>query len=294
MKTSSSAQLNQAPVIVAGASGYLGQHILTELRERGIPFKALVRNPAKIKIPLQPHEIIKAEATKPESLKGVLNEASTIISTLGITRQKDGLSYQDVDYQGNLNLLKEAEAAGLKRFIYVSVFNAHQLKGLKIIDAKEAFVKELEASQISSLIIRPNGFFSDMSDFLQMAAKGKVYLFGDGHYKLNPIHGADLAEFIVDNLHSTDLELNVGGPDLLSQNEIAALALDANYKDLKIVHLPDWFRRFIIWSLRTFTSSKVYGPYEFFLTAMSIHNAAPRFGKHRLYQHFQKEVQSQK
>ena len=294
MKTSSSAQLNQAPVIVAGASGYLGQHILTELRERGIPFKALVRNPDKIRPHLYPHEIIKAEATKPETLKAQLNGAHTIISTLGITRQKDGLSYQDVDYQGNLNLLKEAEAAGLERFVYVSVFNAHQLSGLKIIDAKEDFVKALQASKLQSLVIRPNGFFSDMSDFLQMAAKGKVYLFGDGHYKLNPIHGADLAEFIVDNLKSPDQELNVGGPDLLSQNEIAALALDANYKDLKIVHLPDWLRRFIIWSLRTFTSSKVYGPYEFFLTAMSIHNAAPRFGKHRLYEHFQKEVQSQK
>lgn len=292
MKTNSSAQLNQAPVIVAGASGYLGQHILTELRERGIPFKALVRNPAKIKIPLQAHEVIKAEATKPESLKGVLKGAKMIISTLGITRQKDGLSYQDVDYQGNLNLLKEAEAAGVKRFVYVSVFNAHQLGGLKIIDAKEAFVKELGKSPVKGLVIRPNGFFSDMSDFLQMAAKGKVYLFGDGHFKLNPIHGADLAEFIVDNLQSEDSELNVGGPDLLSQNEIAALALDANYKDLKIVHLPDWLRRLIVWILRRFTSAKVYGPYEFFLTAMSMHNAAPRFGKHRLYQHFQKEVQN--
>jgi len=294
MKTSSSAQLNQAPVIVAGASGYLGQHILTELRERGIPFKALVRNPDKIRLHLSPHEIIKAEATKPETLKAQLNGAQTIISTLGITRQKDGLSYRDVDYQANLNLLKEAQAAGLERFVYVSVFNAHQLSGLKIIDAKEDFVKALQASTLQSLVIRPNGFFSDMSDFLQMAAKGKVYLFGDGHYKLNPIHGADLAEFIVDNLKSPDQELNVGGPDLLSQNEIAALALDANYKDLKIVHLPDWLRRFIIWSLRTFTSSKVYGPYEFFLSAMALHNAAPRFGKHRLYEHFQKEVQSQK
>ncbi|WP_421753313.1 SDR family oxidoreductase [Croceimicrobium sp.] len=279
-----------APIIVAGASGYLGQHILHELKDRGIPFKALVRNPEKLKIKLKAEQIIKAEATQAESLKGVMDGASMIISSLGITRQKDGLSYWDVDYQANVNLLKEAEAAGLQKFVYVSVFNAHLLKGIQIIEAKEAFVKELQQSSISSQVIRPTGYFSDMADFLQMAAKGKVYLFGDGHCKLNPIHGADLAEFIVNSLSSKAEELNVGGPDLLSQNEIAALALDAYYKELKIVHLPDGLRKLIIASLKLFTSAKFYGPYEFFLSAMALHHAAPRFGHRRLYQFFQEEV----
>ena len=53
-------------------------------------------------------------------------------------------------------------------------------------------------------IIRPNGFFSDMKDFLEMANGGRVYLFGNGQYKLNPIHGSDLAEAILDNNHATN------------------------------------------------------------------------------------------
>lgn len=280
----------QGPVIVAGASGYLGQHILNELKQRGIPFKALVRNPGKIKIPLKPDEIILAEATDPQSLVGVMDDAGMIISSLGITRQKDGLTYWDVDYQANLNLLNEAERAGLQKFVYVSVFNAHKLRGLKIIEAKEHFVRELQASKMPSLVVRPNGFFSDMGDFLDMAAKGKVYLFGDGHYKLNPIHGADLAQFIVEAIPSAEAELSVGGPDVLSQNEIAALALDACYKKLRIVHLPDWIRRLIIFLLRRLSSSKFYGPYEFFLSAMAMDNSAPKYGEHRLYAFFQDKV----
>ncbi len=31
-----------------------------------------------------------------------------------------------------------------------------------------------------------------MADFLKMAKGGKVYLFGDGKLKLNPIYGKDL------------------------------------------------------------------------------------------------------
>ena len=95
--------------------------------------------------------------------------------------------------------------------------------------------------------MRPNGFFSDMKDFLEMAKKGTVYLFGHGNFKLNPISGSDLAEVCVDQISSEDKEVIVGGPDILSQNELAELALKAWNKKIKIIHLPDWIRKFIIW-----------------------------------------------
>jgi len=136
------------------------------------------------------------------------------------------------------------------------------------------------------LIVRPNGFFSDMKDFLDMARKGKVYLFGNGAYKLNPIHGADLAKAIIESLDAREHELVIGGPDILTHNEIAELALQACKKPVKVVHLPDWIRRWTIRITRTFTSSKTYGPIEFFLTMMAQDNIAPRYGVHRLQSFF--------
>jgi uncharacterized protein YbjT (DUF2867 family) len=82
-----------------------------------------------------------------------------------------------------------------------------------------------------------------MGDFLKMAKGGRIYLFGDGKLKLNPIHGKDLAKVVVDSIDQNEQEINVGGPDLFSQNEIAELALKACGKPVKIVHLPDWIRR---------------------------------------------------
>ena len=49
-------------------------------------------------------------------LKGCRSGIDTVISTLGITRQKDGLTYLDVDYQANLNLLNEACESGSSTF----------------------------------------------------------------------------------------------------------------------------------------------------------------------------------
>lgn len=280
-------------VLVAGSTGYLGKHILRELENRGISFKAIARNPGKLP-DLDQEQILKAEVTDPSSLLGICEGFDVVISTVGITRQKNGFTYMDVDYQANLNLLREAQKAGVQKFIYISAINGDKMRHLKIFEAKEGFVDELKESGIDYTVLRPNGFFSDMGDFLEMAKRGRVYLFGDGKYRLNPIHGADLAEVVLDSIASKEKEITVGGPDVLTQNEIAALALDSWYKDVKITHLPDWTRKLTISLLRTFTSSKTYGPIEFFMTAMAMNNVAPRYGTHRLYEFFQKEVEKQK
>jgi uncharacterized protein YbjT (DUF2867 family) len=86
----------------------------------------------------------------------------------------------DVDYQANMNLLQDARKSGVNKFIYVSVLNGANLRHLKICDAKERFVEGLKASGMDYGIIRPNGIFSDMADFLEMARKGRIYLFGKG------------------------------------------------------------------------------------------------------------------
>ena len=55
-----------------------------------------------------------------------------VISTVGIIRQKDGLTYMDVDYQANANLIDAAKQNGVEKFIYVSALNGDQLRHLKI------------------------------------------------------------------------------------------------------------------------------------------------------------------
>jgi uncharacterized protein YbjT (DUF2867 family) len=278
-------------ILIAGATGYLGKHLIAELQERQLPFQAIARNPQKLEhFQLPAEALIRAEVTQPATLRGQLTGIDTLISTVGITRQKDGLTYMDVDYQANLNLLEEAQRAGIRKFIYISAINGRQMRHLKIMAAKERFVDALMASGLDYQIVRPNGFFSDMIDFLDMARGGRVYLFGHGNYKLNPIHGRDLAKTIIDEMNSAATELEVGGPDIFTQNEIAVLALKAAGRPPKILHLPDWSRRLLIWLMRTFTSSKTYGPYEFFLTMMAQDNIAPRYGVERLEHFFRKEA----
>jgi uncharacterized protein YbjT (DUF2867 family) len=277
-------------VLLAGATGYLGRYITQELLSRNLETKIIVRDKHKVKFDAPNLEIIEAEVTKPETLDNLFNGVDVVISTVGITRQKDGLTYMDVDYQVNKNLIDEAKKSGVQKFIYISVLNGEKLRQLKICEAKEKLGDYLKSSGLDYSIIRPNGFFSDMGDFLKMAKRGKVYLFGDGKLKLNPIHGEDLAKVVVDTINQDAKEINIGGPDMLSQNDIAELALKAYSKPIKIIHLTDWIRKFTLWTVRTFTSSKTYGPIEFFMTTMVIDMQAPQYGKLKLEDFFNEQT----
>ncbi len=281
-------------VLVAGATGYLGQYLVKELKKRGFWVRVLIRKEAQKSKFRDVDDFFVGQVTEPDSIKGITNNIDWVFSSIGITRQKDGLTYMDVDYQGNSNLLKEALLDKVEAFQYISAINGDKLRQLKIFEAKEKFVDELKSSGIRYCVLRPNGFFSDMKDFLTMAKGGRVYLFGDGKLKLNPIHGEDLAKVCVDKMITGVNEESVGGVDIFTQNELAELALKAWEKPLKISHLPDWTRRFTIWVLRTFTSSKIYGPIEFFLTAMAYDNIANQYGTNHLEDFFKLEVKTMK
>lgn len=276
-------------ILLAGATGYLGKYLLRELISRGYNTKAIARNSKKIENELTNSnllEVINAEVTKIDSLNGCCENVDTIISTVGITKQKDGLTYMDVDYKANMNLLEEAQKSGVKKFIYISVLNGEKLRQLKICEAKEKFVEALKHSGLEYCIIRPNGFFSDMTEFYDMAKKGRIYLFGDGNLKANPIHGEDLANVVVDSIEKNVDEIKVGGPEILTQNQITNISFQAVSKQRKVTYISDWIRVSILKLIRMFTGSKTYGPIEFFLTVMAMDMIAPEYGSHTLKQYF--------
>jgi uncharacterized protein YbjT (DUF2867 family) len=274
-------------ILVAGATGYLGKYIAKELSDQGYYTRVLVRNPEKFKrYQIQVDGIIQAEVTDKSSLQDCCKNIDIVISSVGITKQKDGLSYMDVDYQANLNLLDKAKRNGVIKFIYVSVLNGEKLKSLRICEAKEKFVEELKNSGLDYCIIRPNGFFSDMTEFYNMAKKGRVYVFGSGEQKANPIHGEDLAKVCVSTIESDEKEIKVGGPETVTQTEIANIAFEVVGKTPKMVHIPDWIRRSILRIAKPLMSAKKFGPIEFFMNVMAIDMVAPEYGQHTLKDYF--------
>jgi uncharacterized protein YbjT (DUF2867 family) len=274
-------------IVVAGATGYLGRYLVAEFRRRGWHVRALVRDERRARASgLEADEFFEAEATKPAALAGLMIGMDMAVSALGITRQKDGMTYRDVDYQANVNLLEAAEAAGVKRFGYAHVLGAKLMPDVDLIAAKQAFVDRLEQSSVPGTVIAPTGYFSDMGEFLQMARKGTVYLAGDGEIRINPIDGEDLAVVFADAMEAGKPFVEAGGPEIFSYNQLADTAFAALGKQPRIIHIPFWVTEFVRKTLRLVTPQSVYGPVEFFLSAVRYDGVAPCYGKKTLRDHY--------
>ena len=274
-------------VTIVGATGYLGQYLVEEFINKGYKVNVIVRSIDKIKrFEKNLNKIHVINITKAKELTGLLKGSDIVVSSLGITRQKDNMTYMDVDYRCNQNVLEEAIISHVDKFMYISAFKGQEMKHLKIMEAKEKFVESLKAAPIKSYIIRPSGFFVDIAEVLTMAKKGRVYLFGNGLDRSNPIHGKDLARFCEETIHKGEGTFSIGGPEVLTQKEIAVIGFSSLSKRTKITYIPKSLGILTRKALTIFTNQKFYGPIEFFLTVLTIDMVAPQYGEKRLKDYF--------
>jgi uncharacterized protein YbjT (DUF2867 family) len=216
-------------VLVAGASGQLGRHLVTELRSRGRRVTALIRDPAKAEL-VGADEIVAVDLLEPDSerLDAAFDGVDAVLSAAGqpctLEASADRRSFRQVDTAINNHLLDAALRNGVPRFGYVAVLGGGALRDLGYVAAHEEFVDALAAGEIEQRVVRANGFFYSYLDLLNAARRGSVPSFSDGSARSNPIHEADLAVACVDALEGDRREIEVGGPEELSRLEEIELA----------------------------------------------------------------------
>ncbi|MGG7566365.1 SDR family oxidoreductase [Rhodovulum sp. DZ06] len=274
-------------IVIAGATGYLGRRVVQVFKARGWRVNALVRNAAAARrAGIAPADMLVVDLQGAARLAEVMRDADAVFSAVGLTRQRDGLTYDQVDYGVNLALLKAAVKAGAPRFGYVHVLNGENMRRSALARAKSRFVKVLEGAAIEPVVIAPTAYFSDMEDFLEMARRGAVFLVGDGERRLNPIHGDDLAAVCADALIAGTRRTNVGGPDVFTQAELGALAFEALGKPPRIIRVPRALAGAAVGALKLLGPQRMWGPAEFFLEATAMDMVAGQKGKKHLAAHF--------
>ncbi len=283
-------------VLVAGATGYVGKYAVQQFKRRGYWVRALTRSEARLRKPgpfsapaietADCDDVFVGEVTKPETLGGLMEGIDVVFSSVGISRQRDGLTFEQVDYQGNRNLLDLCQQSSVKKFIYVSMLGAEQISKLAITIAHERVVEDLRASGLEYTIVRPSGFFSDMGVLLDMAKRGRVLLVGEGNNRFTPIHGRDLADICVDAVDRHELEIEAGGPETMTQREAAALAIDVAGRPAKITVIPLWLAKGFARGIGLL--SKQFGDLaEFIVTAGEIDGVGPHRGQSTLRSYFE-------
>jgi uncharacterized protein YbjT (DUF2867 family) len=98
-----------AVAALAGSTGYLGPHIVRELKDRGHYVRALARDPARLEpVRNAVDEVFTADATDQKALAGCCDSMDAVISSVGLLGKAGNKTSWDVDYAANRNLLEEA------------------------------------------------------------------------------------------------------------------------------------------------------------------------------------------
>ena len=229
-------------ILIAGGGGVLGRALISRLLARGHTVSSFAYNPREFD-GLAPHPALKTfglDITRAETLHGVCDGIDVVISCVGITRISGRLTHMDVDYQGNLNLLREAERAGVGKFAFISPEGVDEgYDSVPLLAAKHLFEEQLKQGALAWLIFHAGGFYSDLREMGKTADRGRMVIFGRGENRFTPVDVHDLAEVISeDTMRVENRVVTVGGPADMSWNEICEACFRQAGKPVKILHVP--------------------------------------------------------
>ncbi len=283
-------------VLVAGATGQLGRFVVRELRARGYRVRALTRAPERLAaLGVEADEAARGDLLDPSSLGAACAEVDVVLSCAGASMNlddfRDRRSFREVDWAGNRNLLDAARAAGVRRFVYVSVFGGGEMLGEEYAAAHERFVAELARSGVEHTIVRPTGFFSFFAEIARMAKKGIGPVIGSGEPRTNPIHEADLAAVCAEAVASTEREIAAGGPDVLTRREIVEAAFRAAGRPPRILRVPAALFRAVAAVTRPF-NPRLAALLSFGAAVSLVDCVAPVRGTRRLEDYFREVIDS--
>ncbi|WP_299986382.1 SDR family oxidoreductase [uncultured Pontibacter sp.] len=281
-------------VLLAGATGHLGRHIFRELKQHGFAVRVLARNLKKAQSLFpDPEELVLADATKPFSLEGCCTGVDVVISALGKNlslRHQGGGSFHDINYKANLNLLKEAEQAGVRQFIYVSAFGAGRYPQLAYFKAHASFEKALRHSSLTYTILKPVALFSVFEEMAAMARKGHIGQLGQGDKLTNPIYDGDVARIAIDCIGKPSQSLELGGPTSYTRQELAQLVCEAAGYNGRVAEIPFDYVDTLLPFVRLLSRS-LYDKLAFMTAVSKVDCVAPVVGQCTLEAYFELEPQ---
>jgi uncharacterized protein YbjT (DUF2867 family) len=284
--------VSRGRILVAGATGTIGSALVPLLREAGCYVRTLSRSAIRAQaLARVADEVVVADATDRASLAGIAGSMDVVVSCLGASVVPSATarsSFGAVDTVGNANLLSQAVASGVRRFVYVA---AHVEPGYALsryITAHETFVSRLRASGLSSTVVRPTAFFTSLRPLLTLAAKRRLIVIGDGLSRTNPVHPADVARVCLGAVDYGPAEVPIGGPDVLTRAEIARAAFAAVGVVPELLHLAPWI------SLSTARAVRLVHPrlgdvLDFASRVSVVDAIAPKLGTEHLDEYFRRE-----
>ena len=243
-------------ILVTGASGFVGSHLLPTLIDSGHRVVALARTPATGdliigRLPAAQRgavEVRLGDVTHPESLGAALVGVDAVVHLVAIPRDySGGAAMRLVNTEGTRAVIVAMQAAGVRRLVHMGAMGVEDVPDLHYASSKAKAEALVRASGLDWTILKPSlqfgegdGFFNIVAGLVRISP-GLVPVPGDGRSRFQPIHSGDVATVTVRALAdpaTIGQAYDLGGPRYWTYSEITREVLTALGKRRLIVPMP--------------------------------------------------------
>ena len=211
-------------ILVTGATGNVGRHVVDQLVRRGANVRALVRDPAKANFP-EGVEIAQGDLLDVDSLRAAFSGVTTLFLLNGVVAD---------EFTQALVTLQVAREAGIQRSVYLSVNHADLYVNVPHFAGKFGVERMIEQMELNATILRPAYFMDNEMTIKDAIAGYGIYPMPLGDKGIAMIDARDIGEIAALELirregAATPLpttRINLVGPDTLTGRHAAAIWSD--------------------------------------------------------------------
>jgi NADH dehydrogenase len=230
----------------------VGSAIVKELLRRDQQVAVLGRDDEKVRKKfgngVEPRE---GDVREPETLVTAMQDVDVVVNAVQfpgspIENRRKGWTFEEIDLKGTRNQVDAAKAAGVKRFVYMSGVGAARDADKHWFRYKWEAEQYLQRSGIEWVIVRPTWVFGpddvSLNRFLGFARMLPfVPMFGSGKQDMQPVFIDDVGRVAADAAlkpEAANQLFELGGPEVLSMNDVVKAALEVKGKKRMLLHQP--------------------------------------------------------
>ena len=235
-------------VCVLGGSGFVGQHIVSRLCERGYEVRVPYRNinRAKHLTVLPTVSMVEADIHDPATLKSLLQGVDAVINLVGILHEGKRGAFQRTHVELPRKVVQACRATGVKRLLHMSALGGNP-DGLSRYQRSkgegEALVRAAQGEDLAVTIFRPSVIFGPEDSFLNLFARllywTPIFPLGSPNARLQPVYVGDVAQVFVaclNNPATFGQRYELCGPKVYTLQELVEYV--AKVKGLKRSVMP--------------------------------------------------------
>src|SRR5687768_16385169 len=220
-------------ILLTGATGTIGMPLLRRLTAAGEPVRCLVREPRRLGPERVRVQIALGDLGNPASFLNAMRGVDTVVHLAAAIRDQPGGSIEELDAVATLRLVRAAERAGVKRFIFFSAIGASLHSPARFFRAKALAEEAVEEADLDATIFAPSITYSPGDPWITLLDRltrlPVAPVSGSGGALYQPIWADDVADCVVGALENPNgrRRYELAGPEALTYDGIVKTALRA-------------------------------------------------------------------